>query len=130
LPRRPASTAARVRAWYASGGQRILVRLSASLNAVAAADQAAAGGSLAGMTTACSSLTGALTAAEAATPIPDHNAAKWFARALARHQQGAADCQAGIQATDPSLITKAATVVLAGTRDLRRASKAIKALDG
>jgi hypothetical protein len=102
----------------------------ASAFALPAADNAAAAGDLGAAGTACRHLASAVTAAESAPAVPDRAAAKWFTRALARYQQSAADCRAGVAGDDAALVGDGSAAMAAGTRDLTHATTAISALNG
>jgi hypothetical protein len=125
-----ASTEDRVSAWYDSTGRRMLARLADALTMTSRADEAAAGGDLSAASSACRHLSSAVTAAESATAVPDRAAAKWFTRALARFQQSAADCRAGVAGDDIALVNEGSAAMTVGSRDLTHATKAISALDG
>lgn len=126
----PADIAQQTVAWLHGPGGHALTHLAGTFTSVSAAMQDAAAGDTAAAIKACGRLASAVTSAEAAPAVPDQRSAKWYVRALARYQKGAADCQAGAAADDASIVGDAAAAIDAGNRDLACATSAIKALVG
>ena len=130
-PEAPAAdTAGRVYAWGQSRSGRDLKRLTAALQAISAADRDVAGGDIAAAGTSCARLASAVTSAEAGPPIPYGRAEKWYARSLAKFQESAADCQAGVESDDAALVNEGTAALTEGSNDMARVSAAITALDG
>jgi hypothetical protein len=121
----PASAAARVVAWNHGGGGRALRRLTSTLG-----DMSASAGNLSAAGAACGRVSSAVTAAEAAAPMPYAPSRKWYVSALAKYGQAAADCQAGVSAGDAASFGKVAAEIGAGNADMARADAAVRALSG
>jgi hypothetical protein len=123
----PASTsvASRVIAWNSGPGRTGLNRLHSRLVDVTGQAQAE---DVAGLGRACVKLAAAVTAAQADPPIPDPAAQRWYTRALAQFGKAAADCQAGTDSQDVTMIDKSGTALTAGAGDLANATTAIRAL--
>ncbi|MGO8959110.1 MAG: hypothetical protein ACLQFR_17345 [Streptosporangiaceae bacterium] len=115
----------KVLAWYGTGGSGALNGIVAALGQV---QQQGEAGNLAGTGQACAQLATALTSAEALPPIPYPRAEQWFARALAKYQEAAANCEAGAASGDLTAITRATAEM--GTADtyLAKTTSAIRGL--
>jgi hypothetical protein len=113
-----------VSAWYSGGGKAALGKLITALGQAGAASPE----DFPAMSAACAQVSAAVTAMDDAGPVPYAPAERWMARALAQFSAGSADCQAGVQGSDVSLLQKSAAAINAGSADLVRATKAIQSL--
>jgi hypothetical protein len=122
-----AKAARRIRAWYDNGGHAALNAITADLGAVS---QDAGDGNFSAVSRDCATLSGDIATAQAAGPVPYHPVEKWFARALSKYGEAAAECQAGASAEDVSSIEQATAEFGTGSTDLAKATKAITSLTG
>lgn len=119
--------ARRILGWYDNGGHEALNSITAGLGAVS---QDAGDGNYPAVGQDCATLSGDIAAARAAGPVPYHPVEKWFARALSKYGEAAAECQAGASAEDVSSIEQATAEFDTGSTDLAKATKAITLLTG
>jgi len=115
----------RVIAWVAGPGGTALDGLMSALSPVQPAAQSE---NISPTGSACSQLARAVTTAEAAPPIPDPAAQKWYARALVQYEQAAAYCQAGVSSMNTASIEKATAAIDAGNTDIAHTMAAVNAL--
>jgi hypothetical protein len=123
----PANAARRILAWYHHGGHKALDSITADLGAVS---QDAGDGDYPAVGHDCAALSSDIATAQADGPVPYHPVEKWFARALSKYGEAAAECQAGAGTEDVSSIEQATAEFDAGSTDLAKATKAITSLIG
>jgi hypothetical protein len=121
------STAQAVKSWYAGRGS---VGVAAIIRAMTLLQRSGASGSFTAVGRACGTISRAVTTAESAGPIPDASVEKWYARALAEYQTGAAYCQSGVASRSVSQIRTATNDFRRGTAALAHATSAIDAIGG
>jgi hypothetical protein len=115
-----------MQSWYNNGGRSDLLALESAMTGIVAPAQA---GDFTATAQACSTLSTAVANMEAAGPMPYHPAEKWFARALSKFDESAAECQAGASTQNVSALAQALSEEDAGLADLTKATKAINRLD-
>ena len=118
------SAASAIAAWDSAGGGKALTGLTNALEAAGHADP----DDFTAMGSACSRVASAVTAMQSAGAIPYAPAGKWMTRALAQYSEGSADCQAGVQEQDAEVIAEGVSHISHGTRDLEKATAALKVI--
>jgi hypothetical protein len=121
----PGTLGDRITAWNHSPGgkdERTLGRLLGAMS------RAAGAGNEPVTARACGKITAEVSQALAAPQIPDRVAAHWYAAALADYSTAGTDCQDGITSGDTALVTKGASLLDQGTRDLGKATARIRAI--
>lgn len=106
--------------WWTGGGQAHTNQITTDLGKITA-DSA----SPTAIGTDCAALSRDISTAQSYKPIPDTVAQQHWSAALDQYQQAATDCQAGVTATDASLIQKAGTEITAGSSELQQATARI-----
>jgi hypothetical protein len=123
----PESTAQQVSNWADNGGQDGLNSIVTALGAISTDGQA---GNFSAVAQDCQQLSTAIANTQAAGPIPDRRAEKWFAKALALYSEAAAQCTAGADTQDASAIEQATAEMSQGDVYLTKTTRVIKALNG
>ena len=114
-------------AWYKNGGESHIDALTRDFQS---AGEGGLNQDVAGMAVACSALQRDVEAAQAYDPIPDAEAQRHFAAALAQHARAATDCLAGISGMNGGLIAKATRELTAGTTEMGKATARIREIRG
>jgi hypothetical protein len=110
-----------VNAWRQNGGKAALDALAAAETAVTKVPV----GDMAGLAAECKSMQDAVTALQAAGPIPYPPAEAWLAKALAEYSAGAADCQAGAAAQSDPLLRQTIAAFDAANADMQKLDTAL-----
>jgi hypothetical protein len=118
------TVAQQVRTWYYQDGGK--AGLADFVKAANEASLAGNSGDLNAMQQACADFQSAVTAINSAGPVPYPPAEQWMAKAMANYSTGAAECLAGVQGQNASLLQSAAAAISAGNTDLGNATTAIK----
>ena len=90
--------------------------------------QAAAGAAVEGKASACAKVAAAVTAAQAAPPIPVAAASRWYVKALAQYQKGMGECRALTSAVAGSTLRQEGQAITIGTTDLFHVEAVLKSI--
>src|SRR6266536_550349 len=121
------TTVQAIRAWLAGGGANLVSALGKDFDAFGATrgnpDPAA-------VRSTCVTLQKDIEAAQAYKPIPDAEAQRDWAAALAAYARAATDCIAGIDATNAAVLNRSATEMGQGTDALSKLNARLDAIKG
>jgi hypothetical protein len=117
------SAHSRVAAWRDNGGLELLQNLATDMDQIS--DAGSRVDSVA-MLSACTSLREDVEAAQAYPALPQSVAQTSWAAALAQLARSATDCIAGVESTDPSTLSRAATELRTATTYLDQVTIALK----
>lgn len=109
--------------WLNQGGSQIIRRLADDFTALGPADKAS---DLPAMTTGCRHLLSDVRVAQADPTIPDAAAQKLWASALDSYAHGATDCADGSQASNYTLIIRAAQEINGGSADIAQVARLLR----
>jgi hypothetical protein len=115
------SRASKILAWSEGPGGAAFRQLGKTIEFVA-------GAAVEGKASACAKVAAAVTAAQAAPPIPDAAASRWYVKALAQYQKGMNECLAGTSAGDPSTLKQEGRAITIGTTDLFHVEAVLKSI--
>ena len=113
--------------WVTNGGETDLDALGSDFFAL---EDAANSSDLARMSAGCQQLRSDVGAAQQYDPIPDPQAQKAWAVALADYAQAATDCVAGADKSNMDLITKASKEITVGSVELDKVTARLNQIAG
>lgn len=126
-PGAPQSPKAAFQAWSDNGGKSRMDQFSTDIDALTTA---ASNTDTVGVRAACVSLQTDVESAQAYQPFPDSQAQASWAAALAAYARGAADCIAGTDRLDASLINQFNDELGTGNGDLQQVAARINQING